>query len=545
MARFIPSIKSELIENTGEKAVFEALKNLPNEYIVFYSFKWSNLRSQNKKMGEADFVIFHPEFGFIVVEVKAGGVYCVEGQWYYQNGLSFENPLEQARQSMFFIRELFKVTNKIDAPNYYSIVWFPSIKSSEVGPVLPPDFERFLVFTKENLFNPEESLRKVFNLNKQKSDYPVDTFIRILAPTFNAIMSASRLIDENNQTFNLLTREQSRLLDFIEEQEHAVIHGTAGTGKTMIAVEKANRLAYEGQKVLFLCYNAFLRQFVSNTMANELVEVENVHSLASRFLRSAKVDEEDLLIALQRFSKQNFPYDSVVIDEGQDFLSENIVKLESLTRNSFYVFYDKNQLVQKDEIPSWVLNADCKLNLTKNCRNTVKIAKTSVLPIGVEPRVYEHAALGTKPYIFVGDQSSVLNKIDSLINKLVNEESVKIKDIVILTVKSEDKSIISDSISLMDVISQKNSELLFTTARKFKGLESEIVILVDLDPEYFETEVAKRMFYVASSRAKSLLYLMFNSDNDGANRIAQIINNTPLKDGQNALIRALDGQRLN
>ena len=42
-----------------------------------------------------------------------------------------------------------------------------------------------------------------------------------------------------------------------------IMRGAAGTGKTMIAVEKATRHAIDGDKVLFLCYNAFLRDMYS------------------------------------------------------------------------------------------------------------------------------------------------------------------------------------------------------------------------------------------------------------------------------------------
>lgn len=36
-----------------------------------------------------------------------------------------------------------------------------------------------------------------------------------------------------------MTREQNRLLDYLDEQQIAAIHGVAGTGKTIMAIEKA------------------------------------------------------------------------------------------------------------------------------------------------------------------------------------------------------------------------------------------------------------------------------------------------------------------
>lgn len=66
------------------------------------------------------------------------------------------------------------------------------------------------------------------------------------------------MIDQMNQ----LLHEQYRLLDFLEEQNSAVINGAAGTGKTMIAVEKARRHSINGEKVLFMCYNRLLCDYL-------------------------------------------------------------------------------------------------------------------------------------------------------------------------------------------------------------------------------------------------------------------------------------------
>ena len=42
----------------------------------------------------------------------------------------------------------------------------------------------------------------------------------------------------------------------------------------------------------------------------------------------------------------------------------------------------------------------------------------------------------------------------------------------------------------------------FTTVRKFKGLEADVVIVVDVDGDSFSTEQKKSAFYVGASRAK-------------------------------------------
>ena len=71
---------------------------------------------------------------------------------------------------------------------------------------------------------------------------------------------------------------------------------------------------------------------------------------------------------------------TVFIDEAQDFVNEEILyfkTLMSLKNGRFLVFYDKNQLLTTDSVPEWIEKSECKLLLTKNCRNTKQIAKTA------------------------------------------------------------------------------------------------------------------------------------------------------------------------
>ena len=83
----------------------------------------------------------------------------------------------------------------------------------------------------------------------------------VLCPSFDLVPSMVSELGIKRSAFNRLLKEQANILNFLDEQPYAVINGAAGTGKTMIALEKARRHAENGDKVLFLCFNRFLRDY--------------------------------------------------------------------------------------------------------------------------------------------------------------------------------------------------------------------------------------------------------------------------------------------
>lgn len=95
-----------------------------------------------------------------------------------------------------------------------------------------------------------------------------------------------------------------------------------------------------------------------------------------------------------------------------------------------------------------------------------------------------------------------------------------------LTLKTESESIMNNisKISGIPITREKsNSSILFTTAKKFKGLESRVIIIVDIDESSFNDEKEKRNFYVACSRATQYLSLIVEGDDQKIKSIADVI----------------------
>lgn len=164
---------------------------------------------------------------------------------------------------------------------------------------------------------------------------------------------------------------------------------------------------------------------------------------------------------------------------------------------------------------------DCRLVLSRNCRNTKEIAITSTRPIGIDEdriRMRRESAVdgAIKPNLFFVEGKSALKEyLCRLIRKYISA-GLTGTDIVVLSMKPEGKSILKeDDFQLpgncLLTKSQNNNGILFTTVRKFKGLEAMAVICIDIDSETFENDRNRNVFYVGASRAMSYLDLVTNT----------------------------------
>ena len=547
MAIMIPGMetKEDFNFSGGELLLYELLRQLPDDYYVFHSTHWNEQRRRSEysarkyvQWGEADFTIFHPSYGFIVFEVKDGLIsFSRERGWIQtnrSNGMDKTiDPMDQAERSKYYFLDRIKARFGGQSPyTFCSAVWFTAGDRANIEGNLPLNYKEEIVLWSNDLQSvaaAEMAIRRIYRFydvrKVEPSEEMTSKVLDTLAPEFGVVQTMRSRTLAAKALFRRMTTEQMYLLDYLEEQEEAAIHGVAGTGKTVLAIQKAKNLA-QTDCVLFLCFNRFLKTHLEETCPDStnisFFTLDGlVGAFTGAFTRLPDERTDTISEFLMDWDEYELPFKHIVVDEGQDFADIHLQLLHDIAQahhGNFYVVYDRNQFVQGLRYPEWLDKMDCRLVLSRNCRNTKEIAITSTRPIGIDEnriRMRRESAVGgtIKPNLFFAEDKSILKEyLCRLIRKYISA-GLAGTDIVVLSMKPEGKSILTEDDFRLSggymLTKDKNSNgILFTTVRKFKGLEAMAVICIDIDSETFENDRKRNIFYVGTSRAMSYLNLI-------------------------------------
>lgn len=333
-----------------------------------------------------------------------------------------------------------------------------------------------------------------------------------------------------------MTSEQVRIMDALGANDHLLINGGAGTGKTLLAADFAEKQSVQGKKVLFLTYNKNLANSVSYQLGeSSCLKIINIHALFGEYVT---VDTGSLEKNAQKYFSENLPdafyaymktidkkqlaelqYDLLVMDEGQDILKPNYLYcLDFLLKGGFdkgrwAVFYDEKQNIYnpeyQDGLDILLSYASTKFKLFMNCRNTIQIGTYSTRISGVDMGTFLKENGEEVQKITYSDEKDFVNKIKDILKKL-KQENVLMHDIVFLSPKRYENSMLGKVDIAVNVLGsnlQGTEDMpVYATIQGFKGLDSKIVILFGI--EDIRDEVFSRYAYIAMTRARTLLYIV-------------------------------------
>ncbi|MBL8199867.1 MAG: NERD domain-containing protein [Chromatiales bacterium] len=551
MARLFPKIEPSEIENPGERKVAEALiSQLPSHVEVFHSFNWLTPTHRGTlQEGECDFVLLDRENGLLFVEVKGGSLefFPDRGEWVRITSAGEErrlnkDPFAQAQKSMHEITERVKARlpgagGGLPFTHGFAVA-FPDCRySGSLPPAIVPD----LILDAARCRELGRAVQVVFDRFRRKahaglSSVEIEAIYEALFPKYAILPVIWRKVEDQEERLRRLTAEQQRLLDFLGGHNRAAIRGVAGSGKTILALAKAQETARKGMRTLFVCYNKLLKdwlqQSIPESFGDNLV-IDNYHGLVDDLCRAAGVmlwkdanpkeqsfwsehAPESLMKACEQLGPEH-KFDAVIVDEGQDFQDLWWTSLEDVFRDParkgcYYVFYDPNQnlFVEAPSIPG---ELGSPYDLPVNCRNTVRIAEHCAALVGLENHSLDSAPIGDEPEVIqVASLQDAFKEAGKKVRSwcMPNAGGLKLAQVAVLAPGGTDRAWPRDFKTIAiarDLDKWRGSEgVLLTSWSRFKGLEADAIVLIEAPTADAEHEKANR--YVARSRAKHLLTIV-------------------------------------
>ena len=552
MVTFIPPYMGEEIKSNAERKMYDVLQelNLKNA-CVLHSLGLPRHRS--KIYGEIDFVVVC-ERGVACLEIKGGRVECRDGQWtfidrYGTERVKPEGPFAQVTGNMFSLRDILKKRFEGN-PHMKNIlmasgVVFPDITfHSDSQEIIP---EIIYDCATEDI---SEYMNQVFDYWQQRqhrepsklSPSDIREVVQFLRADFCFIPSLNDRLEQVEQKLVRLTKEQAQLMQALGMNDHLIVEGGAGTGKTLLAAEFARRQLEQGTRVLYLTYNKNLAHHVMRSLPEtDQLKVVNIHALFGEYV---PVDVEELQKDPQKYFAQILPerfydyisekqstdpdaadmqYDLLIMDEGQDILkplylySLDCLLKGGLDHGKWAVFYDEKQNIYNPEYQDGMdilrSYSHTKFRLFVNCRNTVQIGTYSAKASGVTFAEFMRENGEEVGKISYEDEKDFGGKIKEIM-KTLREGKVSPGDITFLSPKKYQNSKLATLKltvnELRDDFKPDPSVPVFATIQGFKGLDAKVVILCDV--EALRRETFSQYIYLAGTRARTLLYIVGTKD---------------------------------
>ena len=419
---------------SGEKRVAERLEQkLDDDYLLWYDVP------VGPKHAHPDFVVMHPRRGILVLEVKdfklGTIVQADKNDWVIApDGIpkTIANPLAQARQYAHQVVNALerdpqlvqtdgRHQGKLAFPWSYGVV-LPNITRKQFDTAqLHHAIEPHRVICQDEMLesvDAEDLQSRLWDMFPHMmggvmSLPQLDRVRWIMFPQVR-VQTSDDLFDDSNEQAEL--PDIMRVMDLQQEQlarslgdGHRVIHGVAGSGKTMILGYRAEHLAKastaSSKPVLILCFNEPLGVKLASVMAHkglsEKVHVRHFHSWCHRQLTTYGqvlppqghhfFDElaSHVIRAVERKQIPSGQYQAVLIDEGHDFAPEwlkLVTQMVDPTTNSLLVLFDDAQSIyerarnKQFSFKSVGIQAQGRTTILRiNYRNTRQILQTASL----------------------------------------------------------------------------------------------------------------------------------------------------------------------
>ena len=437
MATLIPALGTCVSRMTsGERRLAERLEQkLEDDYLLWYDVP------VGPKQTHPDFVVIHPQRGALILETKDWRLDTIrkatrECFEIIPDGhvKAVKNPLQQARHCAIqvvnalerdpqLVQAEGRHQGKLAFPWGHGVVFTRITRKQFDAAGLGQAMEPHRVICQDEMFEDVDAeafqhrLWAMFPHTfggalslPQLDRVRWNMFPEVRVQTQGALFDDSDADAELPSIMRVMDLQQEQLARSLGDG-HRVIHGVAGSGKTMILGYRAEYLAKActptSKPILILCFNEPLGVKLASVMEakglSDTVHVRHFHKwcrdqlkaynlLPTEKMGTSQLMDEFVQRVIRGVDQKHIPsgqYQAILIDEGHDFAPEwlkLVTQMVDPTTNSLLVLYDDAQSIyerarsKQFSFKSVGIQAQGRTTILKiNYRNTRQILHTASL----------------------------------------------------------------------------------------------------------------------------------------------------------------------
>lgn len=527
MATIYPSNVTHIAFQTATRGELKTLKllkdQLPDDYTVFHNVHWAGEGEKNTRYGEVDFVI-----------VRAGKVIAIE----QKNGTKMEetssglvinyynsskNVGDQIRRAVEAIRDKFKKQNTAIGLNLDYLIYTPEYRVKDINSPTLDESRVVHVGSKDSL---PQRVVKLLGSRKAGNVDEINTILGFFRHEFHLVPDIHCTLETQTAHFIQTTGGVYEVLQNLSGNPLRLkVSGTAGCGKSIAAVALYTKALKDGKRPLFVCFNRTLADHIGASVPSGGL-VTTFYGLCDKFVseRGHEIDFRNMSkdpdfwrliqdIVIGEEVPANWRFDTVIVDEGQDFRQgwHDIVEVFQKDECDFIWLEDQMQnLTGADPIS---LNDFVTYDANTNYRSPVRIAQyiEKVLPFKFKiGNVYAGMSVVVHGFKEPQEQQDIIGqRIEHLV-----KSGFRLTDIAVISCRGISSSPLAEmdqfgSYSVRKFTGKysedgkqlyQKGDVLFDSIYRFKGQEAPAVILCDVSPDEDTRERWEKLLFCGMTR---------------------------------------------
>lgn len=524
MARLFPSLQSHHPSNSGEHAEIELLqileRGLSDAYTLFHSVDWSRGGLQSHEQhGEIDVVVINQAGDVLLIEVKSGDLEFGDGAIFKTYQGKAKNITRQVGLQYGAMRS--RLDDAGLQVQLHHLLVLPDIQVQSETAQWP----------RERIVDSSDISQIVTRIHQLLGPGAANTGLRervmsFFSNRFQVQVDVSALSGRLQQASTVLSSGLATWVPRIKTPGRVLrVVGTAGSGKTQLALRLLNDANAQNMKTAYLCFNRALADHIAR-VAPVRTTSETFHEFALRVVKRSGGQTDfsqpnafDTLTStcIDLLKDIEPDLDLLVVDEMQDFKPEWVEALFCTLKEDgkAVLMEDPEQQLYKDRI-----EFDIEEAVTVTCQENFRTPRALVQLINMlqltKPEVEALSAhTGEVPDPIIYDSAEhIERRTVEAVNRCL-KCGFALEDIAIVSMRGREHSVLQNLDALGEWPLKKwngrydegnnaiwtNGSLLIESVRRFKGQAAPAVVLTECDFSEMSA-LNKKLLFVGLTRAR-------------------------------------------